>query len=110
MCDTYQARCSNPRCGCRIEMHIGDWCTPRDKVHPYCTRCTRKLLRQRTDVARLKVKAVGDRAEFVHHGQKWVFDYVDRADPREGQVEGARRGEMVVIVCDDPEAHHVHLN
>ena len=108
MCDTYKAKCSG--CGCRVEVHIGDGCVPRAMIKAYCTRCTPKLLKHAPRVVvRQKLRRYGDRADIEHDGQRWFFDYVTRVGDH-GQVEGARRGQMVVLISDDPSAHDVYLN
>lgn len=87
MCDCYTAKCGG--CGCSISMHIGDFCTSRQNVHPYCPRCTRKL----------KKNGIPKAAQ--------IFE--DTIDDKY-QVDGGRKGQKVIILCDDPDAYGVYLN
>ena len=34
MCDIYDAKCE--MCGCVINVHIGDYCVPREKIRLWC--------------------------------------------------------------------------
>ena len=90
MCDCYTAKCET--CGCSMAIHIADYCTGRENVHPYCDRCTPKL----------KKKGI-PKGMYVH------TDRIGRIGEH-GQVEGGKRGAAVVILCDDPEAYGIHLN
>ena len=85
MCDCYSAKCEG--CGCNMSIHIADFCTPREKVHPYCPRCTRKFKGKYP-----KGKVFEDEVTY----------------PRE--VEGSKRGQKVVIICDDKKAYGIALN
>lgn len=91
MCDCYTAKCEG--CGCEMEIHIADFCTARENVHPYCTRCTKKWRKR---------KEIPSGLVFV--------DKVSRQEPNCVQVKGAKIGENVVILCDDLRAYGVHLN
>ena len=87
MCDCYTAKCE--LCGCKISLHIADFCTKRENVHPYCNRCSRKL-----------VKPVAAKI------------FKDKITDTE-QVEGTQAkhiGQEVVILCGDSDAYGIHLN
>ncbi len=87
MCDCYTAKCEG--CSCSMEIHISDYCTKRKNVHPYCNRCTRKL-----------VKPVA-----VQIFEDVIDDFK--------QVEGIKSKHIrqnVIILCDDAEAYGIHLN
>lgn len=88
MCDCYGHECAGG-CGRLISMHISDYCTERENVHPYCPTCTRKLSKKKIAAA---VRVFWDNVE------------------DNGQVDRAHKGSKVVILCDDPEAYGVHLN
>lgn len=90
MCDCYEHPCE--MCGCEISIHIADFCTDRENVHPYCTRCTRKLVRAG-----------------IPEGKK-VFEDTVIMSGKYGPVPGARKGQKVIILCDDPKAYGIHLN
>ncbi len=87
MCDCYTTECT--LCGCKMELHIADFCTEQKNVHPYCNRCTRKL-----------VKPVA---------AKIFKDKITDLD----QVEGTKAkhiGQEVIILCGDASAYGIHLN
>lgn len=88
MCDCYTDKCIN--CEREIQIHIADYCTPRENVRVYCPKCIDKL---RTGVIGSKVFV--DR---VSRGGKW------------GQGEGLRKGQLVIIICNDPGAYGINLN
>lgn len=92
MCDCYSGKCEN--CGCRMEIHIADYCTPRENVHPYCQRCSRKMM-------------LGT----LPRPKKGIL-FLDSisGDGKYSPVEGGRKGQMVKIFCDDPDAYGIHLN
>ena len=90
MCDCYTAKCE--MCGCDIQMHIADYCTERENVHPYCHRCTKKLIKAGIPkVAQTFCELIGRTGEY-------------------GQIKGGRKGQEVIILCDDPKAYGIHLN
>ena len=87
MCDCYIAKCV--LCGCEMSLHIADFCTQRKNVHPYCNRCTRKLVNP------VAVKIFEDKITFPL------------------QVEGTKAkhiGQKVIILCSDSNAHGIYLN
>ncbi len=89
MCDCYTAKCE--LCGCDISLHIADFCTKRENVHPFCNRCTRKLKLAKPKTAKI---------------------FVDKITDLE-QVEGTKAkhiGQKVIIFCDDVDAYGIHLN
>lgn len=90
MCDCYTDKCET--CGCKMAIHIADDCTDRKNIHPYCPRCTKKL------------KKAG-----IPEGVKVFEDDVVRFG-KYGQVDGGKKGDTVIILCDDPEAYGVELN
>jgi len=90
MCDCYVHKCEG--CGCDISMHIADFCTERKNVHPYCPRCTRKLLKQG-----------------IPEGKKQFKDTVT-VSGKYSEVAGGRKGQEVIILCDDPNAYGISLN
>ena len=90
MCDCYVAKCT--MCSCSIAIHIADYCTSRDEVHPYCNRCTRKIKK--------KGKKYLKQIKYI------TFDKIERNN----QVEGGKIGEEVLIVYDDPNAYGISLN
>ena len=92
MCDCYSGKCE--KCGCKMEIHIADFCTPRENVHPYCTRCTRKI----------KKKGIPLKT------QKVFEDVVTRVTSNIEQVEGGHIGDPVIFLCDDPRAYGIGLN
>lgn len=87
MCDCYTHQCEG--CGNDISIHIGDFCTPRENIHPYCPKCTRKLPQQ---------KIAGAAKVFEDH----VTD--------NQQISRAHIGSRVIILCDDEDAYDVSLN
>lgn len=87
MCDCYTGKCVT--CGCDVSMHIADFCTDRDNVHVYCHRCARKV----------KKSGVPESKQII-----W------EAITSKRQVEGGKKGEEVLILCDDPKAYGIHLN
>ena len=93
MCDCYIHKCE--MCGCGISMHIANNCTARENVHPYCTRCTRKLKKHESHK--------------ITNAVRVFVDFV-RGRGREAEVEGARPGQEVIILCDDEKAYGISLN
>ena len=89
MCDCYSDFCDG--CGCDMSIHIADFCTERENIHPFCNRCTRIIKKQKD---RIKKSA------------KVFKDTITLSD----QVPGGKMGEEVIILCDDPTAYGVHLN
>lgn len=87
MCDCYIAKCV--LCGCEISIHIADFCTQRKNVHPYCNRCSRKLIKP------VAAKIFEDK----------ITDLM--------QVEGTKSkhiGQKITILCEDSIAYGIHLN
>ena len=76
-------------CKCDIEIHIADFCTKKENVHPYCNRCTRKL-----------VKPIA---------AKIFRDKITSLDQIEG-IKSKHIGQEVIILCDDASAYGVYLN
>ena len=93
MCDCYQGKCVD--CGCWMQIHIGDFCTERENIHPYCHRCTKKHKGELPS----KFKDF----HLVFH------EKIGRVGPY-GQVEGGKKGQNVMIVCEDRKAYGIHLN
>ena len=87
MCDCYTHKCEG--CGNDISIHIGDFCTERENVHPYCPKCTRKLSIK-------KIRAA----------KKVFYDTVSD----NYQISRAHRGSKVIIFCDDEAAYDISLN
>jgi hypothetical protein len=87
MCDCYLHKCEG--CGKDISIHISDFCTERENVHPYCPVCTRTLSKKKIRAA---VKVFEDK----------ITDHY--------QVKRSRIGSRVVILCDDEAAYDVSLN
>lgn len=87
MCDCYTAKCE--MCGCNIQIHIADFCTERENVHPHCHRCTRKI------------KKAG-----IPKAAQTIYEKIGRI----AQVDGGKKGQEVIILCDDPKAYGIHLN
>lgn len=112
MCDCYTGKCEI--CGCAISLHIADFCTKQKNVHPYCHRCTRKILKANnlpeganlcnTKFERIKINYRGEIVE-VNFGK--IFQ--DKIVSKE-QVEGGKIGQKVLIFCDDPTAYGIRLN
>ena len=87
MCDCYTEKCAI--CGCNISIHIADYCTSRDNITAYCHRCTRKIKKKGIPkVAQVILEKIGHRR----------------------QVEGAKIGEEVLILCNDSKAYGIYLN
>lgn len=87
MCDCYTAKCEG--CGCKMSLHIADWCTKRENVHPYCNRCSRKL--QNPEATKVFRDTIRDLK----------------------QIEGTKVkhiGQEIIILCDDKNAHGIYLN
>ena len=87
MCDCYTAKCEN--CGCDMSLHIADFCTKRENVHPYCNRCSRQVKHPKA----VKVFEV----KITHVRQ------IQSTKPH--QI-----GQRVVILCDDAKAYGIALN
>ena len=87
MCDCYTAECES--CECSIELHIEDYCTEQENVHPYCNRCSRKLKNPTA--------------------AKIFEDKITSLDQVEG-TKGKHIGEKVIILCDDEYAYGIYLN
>ena len=87
MCDCYTDKCA--MCGCEMKIHIGNWCTDRENIYPYCHRCS------------IKIKKQGLTSQM-----KVFEDKIERTD----QVEGGIIGENIVILCKDFDAYGVNLN
>ena len=90
MCDCYTGKCKT--CGCQISLHIADFCTERENVHPYCHRCTKKL----------KKSGIPEAAQVF-------YDTISKSGEY-GEVEGGKKGAEIIILCDDPKAYGIHLN
>jgi hypothetical protein len=90
MCDCYCHKCEG--CGCDISIHIADFCTPRENIHPYCPRCTKKLKKQ----------GIPKSAQ--------MFTDTVTTSGKYSEVEGGKKGQEVIILCDDPDAYGVSLN
>jgi len=86
MCDCYTEKCTI--CGCKISIHIADYCTSRDNITAYCHRCAKKIKSIAPDIPHII------REEITHHRQ----------------VEGGKKGAKVLILCSDPKAYGIHLN
>lgn len=93
MCDICILPCAG--CNCRIMIHIGDYCTGRENVHPYCPRCTKKLKK--------------NNPELIKQAKKVFIDNVSCPGPN-CSVPGGKKGQEVIILCDDPKAYSIHLN
>ncbi len=91
MCDCYTAECAN--CGCYINIHIADWCTERKNVIPYCHRCTRKILKG-------KIPPPDHCVTITEKVESSI----------NGNIQGIKQGDMVVIYCKDDKAYGIHLN
>ena len=91
MCDCYTTGCEG--CGCEMDIHIADFCTKRKNVHPYCPRCTRKLVKKGLS----KIS-------------KRVFRELLTCGGKYSGVQGGRKGQLVIIVCDDHKAYGICLN
>ena len=91
MCDCYEQRCET--CDKMMSIHIADFCTDRTNVHPYCPKCTKILL-------------LGGETSF---GCKVFPDIITRGG-KYGQVEGEKKGQIVLILCYDMKAHGIRLN
>ena len=97
MCDCYTTECA--ACDCEMDIHIGDFCTGRENIHPYCPKCTKEMI---------KVRALS-----VGKGQKQkdrIFVEVLECGGRLSGVQGGRKGQIVIILCDDMGAYGIHLN
>jgi hypothetical protein len=46
MCDVYVAKCSVEGCNKKLEMHIGDYSCPREKVKIYCEKHLKQMPRK----------------------------------------------------------------
>lgn len=75
-----------------MEIHISDFCTMREYVHPYCDQCTRKL-----------------DSKVIHQSAQVFRDTVSRGGQYSDVAKG-KKGAEVVILCDDPNAYGIHLN
>lgn len=90
MCDCYTGECTN--CGCDIPLHIADFCTPKENVIPYCSRCTKKIVRG-------KLQPPPDCKVFDDVAEGWY--------PRNFHL---RKGSKVKIYCKDKSAYGIALN
>ncbi len=97
MCDCYTTGCVG--CNCEMDIHIGDFCTERKNVHPYCPECTKELIRSRTLDCRKG-----------HPQNKKIFVEILGFGGRDSGVRGGRKGQIVIILCDDMNAYGIHLN
>ena len=95
MCDCYTRKCET--CEREMDIHIADYCTERKNVHPYCPSCAKKLK-----------KPV--RWKDYHKDAAKVFVETLESSGKYCGVQGGRKGQKVVFVCDDPKAHGIHLN
>lgn len=92
MCDCYTTKCET--CGCSISIHIADFCTDRENVHPYCPECTLQIINKGIPS---DLKVFRDTIE-------------DDRDDYPLQVENGEKGEDDIILCDDLNAYGIHLN
>ena len=90
MCDVYTRKCET--CERDISVHIADFCTKRENVHPYCPPCARKLKKGGIP------STVKMFEEILTNSGKWCG------------VQGGRKGQKVIFLCDDKDAHGVGLN
>ena len=108
MCDLYSAECAGG-CGATIEIHIADACTERANVHPYCPECVRGgLIMRRVTQKERGVdwrRVLGGKCASVFTDLVSFRSQIDRKD-----MAVCNRGDVVVILCDDPEAYGIHLN
>jgi len=102
MCDCYAGKCE--MCGHLISLHVADFCTERENVHPYCISCTRKMAKKH------KKGKKGEWPETIN-GQKVFVDNTakKRQENREPILTGNGDRE-VIILCDDHKAYGIHLN
>ena len=94
MCDCYVTKCSG--CRCEISIHVADFCTARENVHPYCPDCTKKLTIE--DI--LNYQRVFMDEGILDDGC-WCMDMEEIKDPVRGKV---------FFLCTDPDAYGIHLN
>ena len=118
MCDCYSHKCEG--CDAQISIHIADFCTAQANVHPYCPACVRTETIGRRSWRKNKYCAERwpDRPEMhrsdVWQGGKCAQVFVSVVEDnwqivREDKPVG-RKGQVVVILCDDPRAYGIHLN
>ena len=104
MCDCYQHKCEG--CDNTISLHVADFCTKRSNIHVYCPLCLAPAPIGRISSnpnplfykGRQTAKVFADTVSTMH-------DILDPAGTPVG-----RRGQVVVILCDDPDAYGIHLN
>ena len=89
MCDIYTRKCET--CDKEIDIHIADYCTKRVNVHPYCPPCAKKLWKKGFEFASMFEDTLESGGKFCG-------------------VQGGRKGQKVLFVCDDPLAYGIHLN
>jgi len=111
MCDCYEHKCES--CATRIQLHIADFCTRRENVHVYCPQCVRAgdVLRPYTRTYQWKGEG---RSCSTWKGTPCAQVFVDTvAMPQQillGEKAVGVPGEVVLILCDDPQAYGIHLN
>lgn len=110
MCDCYTAKCAGG-CEANIEMHIADFCTARENVHPYCISCTRKLAKlhkKGKGKHRRWPKEIDGQKVFVDKEAAWVTEGGETFVATNFSLK--KKHQEVVILCDDHKAHGISLN
>lgn len=116
MCDCYVGKCE--KCGREMNMHIGDYSTEQENVHPYCPKCLKYTGMNQKLIAMLneELGRADEENTYVRRNKlaKKLSDKLGRyvfIDEITGHniVDGLTEG-MVIIFCDDPKGTNIHLN
>ena len=89
MCDCYMHPCEF--CGRKISLHIADYCTDRENIKVFCSKCAEK--------AKTFNKVIN--APII------INETIECNDE---ENYGGKIGEVVLIVCYDKDAYGIHLN
>jgi len=104
MCDCYEVPCEQCRKSL-IQIHIADFCVPRKSVQAFCPKCVKSWAKEGS-------------YEQMYDGKKCKKVFLDQVVIGESVIYPsvgkkfikARKGDVVVILCDDEDAYGIHLN
>ena len=86
----------------KMSLHIADFCTSRENVHPYCIPCTATLA--------ALCKHDGKWPETIR-GKKVFVDTTAQKTSEDGiSIVDGNGTQEVVILCDDTDAYGICLN
>ncbi len=124
MCDCYEHKCET--CDNVISLHIADFCTKRKNVHVFCPGCVKseKIMKKTVRPNNYYMEKYPDNPEMhvmeVTQGIKtkqvfvdvvmFKYQVMDKISNKLSSKQVGKKGDVVVILCDDERAYGIHLN